>query len=137
MTDPVSIHLKDLDIWEDLVLKQVVELQVGAEGGPLGVEGDGPDVGDVAAMYRCLHITYITDERIYGGVHQWGGSVQLLAGVAYQVRLAFDLIYRGEAGDAEGHAKECDGIGLREDDTEPPLGPLQYLFPIEGHRIRG
>ena len=38
VTDPVSIHLKDLDGWESMVLQLVVDLQVGAERGPLGVE---------------------------------------------------------------------------------------------------
>ena len=51
MTDPVSIHLKDMDSGKDLVLKQVVKLEAGVEGGPLGVEGDGPAIGDVAATY--------------------------------------------------------------------------------------
>ena len=45
--DPVSIHLKAIDRWEDLVLKQVVDLQVRAEGGTLLVEGESPAVGNV------------------------------------------------------------------------------------------
>ena len=56
----VAIHLKDIDRIEVQVLNQVVEMQVGAEGGPLGVEGDGPAVGDVAAAHGCLRITEIT-----------------------------------------------------------------------------
>ena len=51
MTDPVSIHLKYLSRGEDLFLKQVVSLQVGAEGGPLGVEGEILTVGNVDAAY--------------------------------------------------------------------------------------
>ena len=50
-TDPGSIHLKNIDREEYLILKQVVDLQVEAEGVPLGVEGDSPAVGDVAAVY--------------------------------------------------------------------------------------
>ena len=41
VTDPVSIHLKDLDGWESMVVQLVVDLQVGAERGPLGVESRG------------------------------------------------------------------------------------------------
>ena len=63
LTDPVSIHLKNLDRGEDPNLKQVVNLQVEAEGGPLGVEGDNPAVCDVAATYGCLCSADITDER--------------------------------------------------------------------------
>ena len=45
-------------------------MQVGAEGGPLGVEGDGQAVGDVASMHGCLRSTEITKERTYlGGWH--------------------------------------------------------------------
>ena len=63
MTDPVSIHLKDIDIGEDLFLKQVVDLQVRPEGGPLGLEGESPAVGNVTTTYGCLCSTDITDER--------------------------------------------------------------------------
>ena len=68
--NPVSIQLEDLDRGEDLVFKQVVELQVSAEVGPLGVEGDGPAVGDLAAASGCLYSTEITAESIsVGGYH--------------------------------------------------------------------
>ena len=67
MTDPVSMHLKYLDRGEDLVLEQVVDLQVGAEGVPLGLEGYSLSVGDVAAAYGCLHSADITDERTLVG----------------------------------------------------------------------
>ena len=60
--DPVYIHLKVIDSGEDLVLKQVVDLQIRAEDIPLGVEDDSPAVGNVASAYRCLHSTDITDE---------------------------------------------------------------------------
>ena len=66
VTKPVDVHLKDIDIWEVRVFK----LQVGTEGGPLGVEGDGPDVGDVAAAHGCLRSAGITEERTsVGGWH--------------------------------------------------------------------
>ena len=35
VTNPVYLHLKDIDIGDTRFLKQVVKLQVGAEGGPL------------------------------------------------------------------------------------------------------
>ena len=61
--DPVSIHLKDLDRGEYLVLNQVFDLQVRAEGVPLGVEGKSPSVDNVSNAYSCLLSTEITDER--------------------------------------------------------------------------
>ena len=63
VTDPVSIHLKDLDIEEYLFLNQVVDLQVRSEGGLLGVEGKSPSVENVSNAYSCLRSTEITDER--------------------------------------------------------------------------
>ena len=56
MTNPVEVHLKDFQVF-----KQVVNLQVGAEGGPLGVEGNSLAVGDVASMHGCLCIMEITE----------------------------------------------------------------------------
>ena len=47
----VAIHLKDVKRGEVRVFKNVVELQVGVEGGPLGVAGDGPAVEDFAAAH--------------------------------------------------------------------------------------
>ena len=41
MTNPVSIHLKDFDGREQIVLQAVVHLEVGAECDPLGVERVG------------------------------------------------------------------------------------------------
>ena len=52
--NPVVVQLKDIGRGDVLVFKQVIELQVGAEGGPLGVEGDGPAVGNVDAARCCL-----------------------------------------------------------------------------------
>ena len=76
MTDPVHIHLKDIYRGRDIILKQVVDLKVEAEGAPLGIEGDSPEVGDVAAMYVYLCSAEITDERTLVGrwnmVHESG-----------------------------------------------------------------
>ena len=66
MTKPVDVHLKDIDIWEVRVFK----LQVGTEGGPLGVEGDGPDVGDVAVAHGYLRSVEITPGGVVPG--HWG-----------------------------------------------------------------
>ena len=63
VADPVSMHLKDIDIRDDLVLKHVVNLQIGAEGGPLGVEGDSLAFGNVTATYGFLRSAEITDEK--------------------------------------------------------------------------
>ena len=63
VTKPVAVHPKGLGRGEVPVFNQVVELQVGAEGGPLFVEGDGPAVGDVSSIHGCLHSTEITEER--------------------------------------------------------------------------
>ena len=70
MTNPVAVHLKDVDIGQVRVFKHVVELQVGAEGGPLGVEGNGLAVGYVASTHGCLRSTEITNENTsVGGCH--------------------------------------------------------------------
>ena len=68
MTDPVFIGLKGIARGKDIVLKQVVDLQVGEEGVPLGVEGDSPSIGNVAATYGCLRSAEITDERTLVGM---------------------------------------------------------------------
>ena len=41
----------------------MVNLQVGTEGGPLGVEGDGTAVGDIDAAHGCLRSAEVTEER--------------------------------------------------------------------------
>ena len=41
IVNPVSIHLKDFDVREIIILQAVVDLEVGAEVGPLVVEGAG------------------------------------------------------------------------------------------------
>ena len=48
----------------------MVKLKVGAQFGPLGVEGDSLTVGDVASTHGCLCRTDITEERTsVGGWH--------------------------------------------------------------------
>ena len=48
----------------------MVKLQVGAEGGPLGLEGDGLSVVDVDGVDGFLCRTEITDSRaLVGGCH--------------------------------------------------------------------
>ena len=69
MPKPVYINLKYLNRGENIVLKQVVDLKVSAEGGSLGVEGDGLAVGYVATAYGCLRSADITDETSVGGWH--------------------------------------------------------------------
>ena len=63
MTHPVSIHLKDFDGWERIVLQAVVELEVGTEGGPLVVEGVGTGGRYVTSANCCLRRAEITEER--------------------------------------------------------------------------
>ena len=45
MMNPVDLNIQDIYIGYIWVLNQVVELQVGVEGVPLGVEGDVTTVG--------------------------------------------------------------------------------------------
>ena len=46
------------------------DLQVVVESIPLGLEGDSPAVGDVAATYGCLRSAEITYEStLVGGCH--------------------------------------------------------------------
>ena len=54
VTDLVSVHLKDLDSGEIRFLKKVVQMEDGAEGGPLTIEGYCMEVGDMTALYGCL-----------------------------------------------------------------------------------
>ena len=72
MTNMVVVHLKDIDRGEVRFLKKVVGMQVGTEGGPLGVEGDGLDVRYVAAAHGCLRSAEIIEERTsVGGWHMF------------------------------------------------------------------
>ena len=54
VSNPVSIHLKEFDGWEVRGLHLVVHMELGAEGGPLGVELVGAGVGDVTPLGRQL-----------------------------------------------------------------------------------
>ena len=70
MTDPVSMHLKELDDWEARGLQAMVDLQVGAERRPVSVEGAGTGVGNVAASDGCLRSAEMIDEIMaMGGWH--------------------------------------------------------------------
>ena len=51
MINPVDVHMKDLNRWRVWFLKEVVELKIGSEGNPLGVEDDGFDVGDLIVAH--------------------------------------------------------------------------------------
>ena len=67
LMNPVSIHLKDLDRGEFWFFKQVIDLQVGVEGGTLGVESDSSDVKYVAAAHGCLLSAEVTEKKTYVG----------------------------------------------------------------------
>ena len=60
VTNPVAVHLEDIKRGGLRVFKQVVELQVGTGRGPLGVKGDSPVLGDIAATHDCLCSAEIT-----------------------------------------------------------------------------
>ena len=60
VTNLVAVHLKDIKRGGLRVFKQVVELQVGTGRGPLGVKGDSPVLGDIAATHDCLCSAEIT-----------------------------------------------------------------------------
>ena len=62
MMDPVEVQLKNIDRGEVWVLKQVADLKVSVEGGQLGLDGDGMDVGDDATSNGCLRIADSTDK---------------------------------------------------------------------------
>ena len=49
--DLLYVHLKDLDNGEIRVLEQVVQIVVGAEGGPLEIQGDSAAIGDMITSY--------------------------------------------------------------------------------------
>ena len=62
MMDPVEVQLKHIDRGEVWFLKKAVNIQVSVEGGQLGVDGDGMDVGDDATSHDCLCRAYITEK---------------------------------------------------------------------------
>ena len=55
--DLVSVHLKDLDSGDIRVLDQVVQMEVGAEGEPMSIEGGYAAVGYMKSSYGCLQRT--------------------------------------------------------------------------------
>ena len=67
VTDPVSVHLQYLNSGDIWVLNQVVQLIVGAKGGPLDIKGDFTAVVYMNASYRCLQRLEITEERTLVG----------------------------------------------------------------------
>ena len=62
VTHPVSIHLKDFNVWKTRGLQAVVDLHFGAVRHPLSVEVRGSVGGDVTATNGCLRRAEITDE---------------------------------------------------------------------------
>ena len=70
ITDPLSVHLKGIDSGDIWFLKKLVQLEVGAEGGTLAIEGDCTAVGYMTALYRFLQTAEITEEiTSVGGWH--------------------------------------------------------------------
>ena len=68
VTNPVSIHLKELDGWCVRLLKPVVHMEVGAEGCPLLAEVAGVRIGKVIPSDLCPRSAEITDEvTSFGG----------------------------------------------------------------------
>ena len=62
MTNPVSIHLKELDGWCVRFLKPVVHLEVGVEGCLLFVEVAFARIVNVTPSDHCPRSSEITDE---------------------------------------------------------------------------
>ena len=62
MTNPVSIHLKEIDGWCVRVWKPVVDLEVGTGGYPSLGEVAGARVGNLIPSDRCPHSAEITDK---------------------------------------------------------------------------
>ena len=71
MMNPVELNLQDIYIGDIWVLKQVVELQVGAEGVPLGLEGDGTTVGDF-----LLRVDACVGRRSLGKGPLWADGIK-------------------------------------------------------------
>ena len=67
MMNPVEVKLKNIDRGEVWFLKQAVNIQVIVEGGQLGVDGDGMDVGDDATSHGCLCSADITEKITFVG----------------------------------------------------------------------
>ena len=63
MTNLVSVHLKDFDGQESIVFHPVINLDIGADGVPLGVYFVCLVDGHFAAPKGYLHSTEITNQR--------------------------------------------------------------------------
>ena len=64
VTDPVTIHLKDLCHWEGRIIEPMLHLHHGAELSELVVEEGGAVVGNIASPDILLRSTEITHEVI-------------------------------------------------------------------------
>ena len=70
MTDPVTIHLKDLCHWEGRIIEPMLDLHCGAEFSKLVVEEGGAVVSNIASPDIFLCSMEITHEVIStGGCH--------------------------------------------------------------------
>ena len=67
VTDPVTIHLKDLCHWEVRIIEPMLDLHRGAELSKLVVQEGGVVVGNVTSPDILLRSTEITHEVIYKG----------------------------------------------------------------------
>ena len=67
VSNPDSIHLKDLDHWKGRVIHEVVDTDVGAEGAPDLILLGGPLVGDIATTDGFLRNTKIMEETMSEG----------------------------------------------------------------------
>ena len=80
-TNLVAVHLKDINRGEVWVLKQVVELQVGAEGGPLGIEGVGPSIGFFPPhMAACAAPISLRKGPLWAGV-TWSSNLETVGNI--------------------------------------------------------
>ena len=64
VTDPVTIHLKDICHWEGRIIEPMLNLHYGAEFLELVVEEGGAVVGNIASSDILLRSTEITHEVI-------------------------------------------------------------------------
>ena len=70
VTDPVTIHLKDICHWDGRIIKPMLDLHCGAEFSKLVIEEGGAVVRNVASPDILLRSTDITHEVISkGGWH--------------------------------------------------------------------
>ena len=67
VTDPMTIHLKDICDWEGRIIERILDLQGGKEFSELVVEEGGAVVGNIASPDILLRSTEITHEVISVG----------------------------------------------------------------------